>query len=147
MNPDSIKKPCLLIDKAKAIKNIRLMKIKAEQNQVIFRPHFKTHQSSVVGDWYKQEGISAITVSSVSISPDLRNAKVFVSSFEDGNHKNDIMAGLAASNSYIRRETASVVKMKNMPELQFVYDDGLERGDRVLSLLNNLNENDPSNIN
>jgi D-serine deaminase-like pyridoxal phosphate-dependent protein len=68
MNPDKIKKPSLVIDKAKAIKNIRAMKFKAEQNHAIFRPHFKTHQSSIVSDWYKNEGITAITVSSVRMA-------------------------------------------------------------------------------
>jgi D-serine deaminase-like pyridoxal phosphate-dependent protein len=68
MTLDIIKKPCLVIDKSKALKNIRMMKYKAEQNQIIFRPHFKTHQSSIVADWYRGEGISVITVSSVSMA-------------------------------------------------------------------------------
>lgn len=68
MNLDNIKKPTLLVDKAKAIKNIRLMKQKAEASQVIFRPHFKTHQSAIVGEWHRSEGVSKITVSSVSMA-------------------------------------------------------------------------------
>jgi ribosome-binding factor A len=85
--------------------------------------------------------LSVITVTAVEISPDLRHARVYVSSFDDSFGKNDMMAGLAASCSYIRRETARIVQLRNAPDLQFVFDDGLERGDRVLSLLNNLDEN------
>ncbi len=68
MKLSDIKKPCLIIDKSKALKNIRLMKQKADESHVIFRPHFKTHQSSIVADWYRKEGISKITVSSVSMA-------------------------------------------------------------------------------
>ena len=85
--------------------------------------------------------LSVVTVTSVEISPDLRHARVYVSSFGDSLGKNDMMAGLAASCSYIRRETARIVQLRNAPDLQFIFDDGLERGDRVLSLLNNLDEN------
>jgi len=68
MNLNNIKKPTLLVDKSKAINNIRTLKQKAEKSQVIFRPHFKTHQSAIVGEWYRSEGVTKITVSSVSMA-------------------------------------------------------------------------------
>lgn len=48
--------------------NIRRMKQKTIREKVIFRPHFKTHQSSEVASWFMQEGIDKITVSSVSMA-------------------------------------------------------------------------------
>ncbi|MBL8025122.1 MAG: 30S ribosome-binding factor RbfA [Fibrobacteres bacterium] len=89
--------------------------------------------------------LSVVTVTSVSISPDLRQARVFVSTFDEKISRNDLMAGLAASASFIRRETARIVQLRNAPELLFIYDDGQDRGDRVLSLLNNLEEHDSGN--
>ena len=44
------------------------MASKAHEAGVIFRPHFKTHQSAVIGRWFREEGVSAITVSSVSMA-------------------------------------------------------------------------------
>ena len=44
------------------------MAAKARQQGVRFRPHFKTHQSAEIGDWYRDEGIEAITVSSVDMA-------------------------------------------------------------------------------
>lgn len=41
---------------------------KAKRNDLIFRPHFKTHQSAQVGNWFKQAGVSKITVSSVKMA-------------------------------------------------------------------------------
>ena len=63
-----ITSPSLLIDTHKAIANIVMMKTKADRSSVRFRPHFKTHQSAAVGEWFRERGIHAITVSSVSMA-------------------------------------------------------------------------------
>lgn len=64
----NIKIPTLLLDKQKAIRNIERMALKARQNGVRLRPHFKTHQSAQVGEWFRACGIDAITVSSVRMA-------------------------------------------------------------------------------
>lgn len=63
-----IEKPTLLLDKTKAIANIEKMIAKANQNSVHFRPHFKTHQSADIGEWFRERGVNAITVSSVDMA-------------------------------------------------------------------------------
>lgn len=64
----SIVKPTLVVSREKARRNIRKMCEKAERSRVFFRPHFKTHQSALVGEWFREFGINAITVSSVSMA-------------------------------------------------------------------------------
>lgn len=64
----TIKRPTLLLNNDISRKNIRVMAAKAREQKVIFRPHFKTHQSSAVGLWFREEGVTAITVSSVSMA-------------------------------------------------------------------------------
>ncbi len=61
-------KPTLLLDKQKALKNIKKMATKLAQYNVRFRPHFKTHQSALVGEWFRDFGVNAITVSSVEMA-------------------------------------------------------------------------------
>ena len=69
MNIDSlITKPTLLLDKRKTIRNIERMLAKAERSGVRFRPHFKTHQSAEIGEWFRERGVDAITVSSVDMA-------------------------------------------------------------------------------
>jgi len=63
-----IKQPTLILDKAKCLDNIVFMADKAKKNQLHFRPHFKTHQSVEIGNWFRQYGVNAITVSSVSMA-------------------------------------------------------------------------------
>ena len=69
MNIDPfITKPTLLLDKQKAIRNIERMITKTKRNDVRFRPHFKTHQSAEIGEWFRERGITTITVSSVDMA-------------------------------------------------------------------------------
>jgi len=65
---DSILKPTLLLDEAAAKRNIARMAAKARAVGVVFRPHFKTHQSHEIGAWFRQEGVRAITVSSLDMA-------------------------------------------------------------------------------
>jgi len=63
-----IKKPTMLLNETIARSNIKTMQEKAQQNNVLLRPHFKTHQSAVVGEWFRQAGTTAITVSSLDMA-------------------------------------------------------------------------------
>lgn len=60
--------PSLLLDKIKCLKNIERMATKARSGNLGFRPHFKTHQSAEIGDWFSDFGVSKITVSSFSMA-------------------------------------------------------------------------------
>lgn len=64
----SLNYPYLLLNKAKCVENIKRMSLKATKNNLIFRPHFKTHQSIEISELYKQTGVNAITVSSFSMA-------------------------------------------------------------------------------
>ncbi len=63
-----IQKPTLIVDRQKAVANIEKMEGKARGAGVRFRPHFKTHQSAQVGEWFRELGVKSITVSSVSMA-------------------------------------------------------------------------------
>lgn len=60
--------PTLFLDKSKCKENIQQMADKAKRHGVDFRPHFKTHQSLEIGNWFKDEGVKKITVSSVAMA-------------------------------------------------------------------------------
>jgi D-serine deaminase-like pyridoxal phosphate-dependent protein len=63
-----ITKPTLLLNKKRALANIDRMVEKATRSGVRFRPHFKTHQSAEIGQWFRDKGVTAITVSSVDMA-------------------------------------------------------------------------------
>ncbi len=60
--------PQLLLSESIAKANIHSMAEKCRRNNILFRPHFKTHQSSEIGEWFRNEGIDAITCSSFKMA-------------------------------------------------------------------------------
>lgn len=62
----AIDRPTLVVDRARAERNIARMAAKAAASGVRFRPHFKTHNDAAVGAWFRDAGVTAITVSSVA---------------------------------------------------------------------------------
>lgn len=60
--------PTLILDEQKCKANIRQMAEKARRHQLKFRPHFKTHVSQAVGEWFRREGVDKITVSSFTMA-------------------------------------------------------------------------------
>ena len=61
-------RPTLLLDKEIALRNIENMVRKANDLQLNFRPHFKTHQSVQIGEWFREAGVKCITVSSFTMA-------------------------------------------------------------------------------
>jgi D-serine deaminase-like pyridoxal phosphate-dependent protein len=66
--------PSLVVHPKVARHNIGKMAKRARQSAVRLRPHFKTHQSPVIGRWFEEEGIDAITVSSVTMAKTFADA-------------------------------------------------------------------------
>ena len=63
-----INKPTLLISKRIVERNINRMLEKVNRDDVIFRPHFKSHQSAEIAEIFRKKGVDKITVSSVSMA-------------------------------------------------------------------------------
>lgn len=61
-------RPTFLINEQICRNNIRNMARKARKHNLVFRPHFKTHQSAEIGEWFKDDGVLKITVSSVTMA-------------------------------------------------------------------------------
>ena len=68
METDSIRSPRLVIDEKKCKHNIDRMVAKAKENNLLFRPHFKTHQSLAIASWFRSRGVDRITVSSIKMA-------------------------------------------------------------------------------
>lgn len=64
----TINKPTLIVNKEIALNNLKRIKRKAEKYHLTFRPHFKTHQSVEVGNWFKELNIHSIAVSSLDMA-------------------------------------------------------------------------------
>ena len=80
-----------------------------------------------------------ISVTEVTLSPDLKYAKIFVSTFGGQiDDKEEMLAGFNKASGFLRRELASHLKLRYTPKLSFHYDDSIERGARLLKLMGDL---------
>lgn len=79
-----------------------------------------------------------ISVTEVTLSPDFRHAKIFVSTLGDNIDKENMLASFNNASGFLRRELASHLKLKHTPQLSFHYDDSIERGARLLKLIGEL---------
>ena len=75
-----------------------------------------------------------ITVSEVRLSPDLRNASIFVMPLGGANAA-EILAGLKRSTSFLRSLIAREVSLRYAPALVFELDATFDQAERISALL------------
>jgi ribosome-binding factor A len=82
--------------------------------------------------------LALITLSDVTISPDLRDANVFVSSLQGEAARDEVLAGLEAARGFLRHGLGEQLKLRVVPNLHFRWDKSLETGDRISRLIDQL---------
>jgi len=65
---NNLKTPTIIINEDRVRANIAVMQQKTTSQGIRFRPHFKTHQSAAIGNWFREMGTRAITVSSLKMA-------------------------------------------------------------------------------
>ncbi len=85
-------------------------------------------------------GTGMVSVTDVDVSNDLQHAKVFVSIYGTEEARAATMAGLRSATGYVRSELGQRIRLRRTPEVVFLEDRSLERGTKVLSLLNQLSQ-------
>lgn len=81
---------------------------------------------------------SFISITRVFTSVDLTHTKVYFSIFGEEVSKEEVLQGFAAASGFLRRQLASRLRLKHMPELSFHLDESIEKGARVLKLIDEL---------
>jgi ribosome-binding factor A len=112
------------------------------------KPTYK--RSARVGDQMRQEvadilmrkikdpRIGFVTVTEVEISDDLRNAKIFVSTY--GGDREETLKGLKSASAFIRAELGRRMRLRFIPEILFRYDETAERGAHIMEILHDLED-------
>ena len=89
--------------------------------------------------------IGLITVTGVVVSPDLHDARVYVSVLGNERKRRATMAVLESARGVLQSQLARELRMKRTPQLAFEYDPSVERGVRMSRLIDELaptNESD-----
>jgi ribosome-binding factor A len=88
-------------------------------------------------------GSGMVSVTDVDVSGDLQHAKIYVSIYGSEEAKTETMAGLKSATGYVRSELGARMRLRRTPEVVFIEDHSIERGSKVLSLLNRLQQERP----
>ena len=83
----------------------------------------------------RDPGLSLVTVTEVSVTPDLKIAHVNYSALVGPEDRKAVAQALRRSSGFLRRELGKVLDLRYAPELQFHYDDSYDRGARIDELL------------
>jgi len=83
-----------------------------------------------------------IAVTEVATSPDLRNAKVYISFISDEQQKQDALDALAGASNFFRKEMARTLRLRRIPELSFHWDNSIERGSHIMNLIDDVSSSD-----
>ena len=84
-----------------------------------------------------------ISITRVDTTTDLRHCKIFVSMLDNSDVK-EVVRGLKSASGYLRRELGHALTLRYTPELHFVADDSIERGVRMVSMIDSVLEGDES---
>ncbi len=112
-------------------------------------------RSARVGGLIKQEmaellrkeindpSLAQVTITAVKVSADLRNAKIyFAAPAEKEGPPQAALKGFERARGFVKRELAQRLGLRYMPDLQFYYDDTIDRGARIEELIRMVKKND-----
>jgi ribosome-binding factor A len=87
----------------------------------------------------KDPRIGFVTITGVEVSDDLHLAKVFFTVVGSDTERKATEAGLNSARSYIRKEMGKQLRMRYVPDIIFRYDDSLDYGNKIDSILKEIN--------
>ena len=109
------------------LRHIRVRELLKRELNEIFRREFPVE-------------LGIVSVSEVGVSNDLHSAKVFVSSIGDNKTQQRAFRAVRKSASKIQFQLGQTVALRYTPKLKFVMDEARNRGDRVLQILDEIED-------
>ncbi|MBN1586664.1 MAG: 30S ribosome-binding factor RbfA [Candidatus Omnitrophica bacterium] len=91
--------------------------------------------STILADEISDPRLGFITVTYVGLTSDLRYARVFWSFLGDPSQQKAAEKGLESARGFVRKLVGQRVRLKYVPEIVFIHDDGPERVERIAQAL------------
>ena len=96
----------------------------------------------ILGAGLKDPRIGFVTVTRVELTADLRQTRVYVGVLGDALQRQRCLQGLRQAAGFVRRELGHRLTVRHTPEVEFVYDTGLDAAERVAQLLDEVKGKD-----
>jgi ribosome-binding factor A len=85
-----------------------------------------------------------LAVTEVITSHDLRHARIYVSCICTEKERQEILKMLVSASGYLRNELSRRITLRRIPDLDFEWDESIERGSRILDLIHKVNTYEPT---
>jgi ribosome-binding factor A len=104
----------------------RHRKVEAELQRVL---------AELVSREVKDPRVGNVTITAVAVTPDLKSARVYFVPFASGHAAEEVRAGLTHAGGFLRGAVARRLALRYAPRLDFVFDESLDRAERLTHLI------------
>lgn len=94
--------------------------------------------SDIIMNEARDNAIKDITITGCEVTNDLSFAKIYFTTQGD---KQEVLKDLGEASGYIRGELAERIEIRHTPKLKFIYDESIEYGQRIESIISEIHEN------
>ena len=84
--------------------------------------------------------VGNVTITSVSVSPDMKAARIYYVPFASQNSKEKVQEGLKHAGGFLRAAVAKRLGLRYTPRLEFVFDESIDRAARLTDLIDKANQ-------
>jgi ribosome-binding factor A len=88
----------------------------------------------------RDPGIGFVTITRVAVSADLQHARVYYTTLGDEKARRETARALDRALPFLRRQLAGRLRLRRAPELEFFFDESVERHDRIERILQDLEQ-------
>ena len=89
--------------------------------------------------------LAQVTISGVTLSRDLRIAKVYFTAHDEAHDEQALLAGFESAKGFIKRALAKALGLRYMPDLKFFYDASFDYGAHINRVLQSIRTDDEKN--
>ncbi|MGP7817463.1 30S ribosome-binding factor RbfA [Niallia sp. 01092] len=104
----------------------------------------KKELGEIISRKIKDPRIGFVTVTDVHVTGDLQQATVYISILGDKEQRENTLKGLAKAKGFIRSEIGQRIRLRKTPEISFEFDESIDYGNRIDTLLHQIAKDDHS---
>ena len=97
--------------------------------------------SYIIAHDVKNPDINFVTITGAKVTSDLSLAKIYFTVLDQGKIK-ETLSALKDASGYIRHELRERIDIRQIPELEFVYDESIEYGNKIEKIIDKLHEDE-----
>ena len=107
-------------------KSQRLGRIEGEMQRVL---------STLVSREVRDPRVGNVTITTVSVAPDMSTARIFFVPFASKHTPEEVMEGLNRASGFLRGALGRALSLRHAPKLEFIYDQQIENADKLTRLI------------